>query len=252
MSYFERYVQGDHEAVWAELVSLGPSVREPAIFDDANAVARETMRRVADNINAIVGRLQGHGYDFARYPDGSLIPFNFGPLAHPHGELRKQIVDLENLVGTVPLSLKAFWETVGAVSLVGCHSLGWPQYTDPLVVEPPEVCISVYQEWLADAEEFGTANIEPFIAPISPDVFHKDNVSGGAPYGLHLPNAAVDVELRNQSRQMTFVSYLRFSLLEWGGFPGLASLNSEIISSQNREGIDVKWILNLKDDLIPF
>jgi hypothetical protein len=43
--YLDRYLAGEHEDVWAELMSLGAQVRERSLLDDATAVARETMRR---------------------------------------------------------------------------------------------------------------------------------------------------------------------------------------------------------------
>jgi len=59
-----RYEAGEHEAVWAELVTLGPSVRDAAHFDDAWAVARETMRRARHNVEHIIRRLDAMGYRF--------------------------------------------------------------------------------------------------------------------------------------------------------------------------------------------
>jgi len=37
MSYLERYLAGEHEQVWAELVALGPAVREEPVYSDALA-----------------------------------------------------------------------------------------------------------------------------------------------------------------------------------------------------------------------
>ena len=48
-NFLSRYLAGEHEQVWAELISLGGQVREPGYFDDAYAVATETMRRVRHN-----------------------------------------------------------------------------------------------------------------------------------------------------------------------------------------------------------
>ena len=59
-----RYQAGEHEAVWAEMMALGPEVRKPAYADDAWAVARETMRRARHNIELIIRRLDALGYAF--------------------------------------------------------------------------------------------------------------------------------------------------------------------------------------------
>lgn len=59
-----RYQAGEHEAVWADMVALGASVREAAHLEDAWAVARETMRRARHNVELIIRRLDEIGYRF--------------------------------------------------------------------------------------------------------------------------------------------------------------------------------------------
>jgi hypothetical protein len=63
-SYYHRYQDGDHEAVWADLLALGKGVHEEAVYPDALAVARETMSRARTNIETLIGRLDGIGYRF--------------------------------------------------------------------------------------------------------------------------------------------------------------------------------------------
>jgi hypothetical protein len=59
-----RYEAGEHEGVWAELTALGAKGREAPHFDDAWAVARETMRRARHNVEHIIRRLDAMGYRF--------------------------------------------------------------------------------------------------------------------------------------------------------------------------------------------
>jgi hypothetical protein len=59
-----RYQAGEHEAVWADMRALGPRVREAPHFEDAWAVARETMRRARHNVELIIRRLDEIGYRF--------------------------------------------------------------------------------------------------------------------------------------------------------------------------------------------
>ena len=59
-----RYLAGEHEAVWAEMMALGPRVREASYVDDARQVARETMRRARHNVELIIRRLDQIGYQF--------------------------------------------------------------------------------------------------------------------------------------------------------------------------------------------
>jgi hypothetical protein len=56
---------------------------------------------------------------------------------------------------------------------------------------------------------------------LAPDDLHKDNTSGGDPYGLQLPNPSADFILMYERHNMLFVPYLRLAILNWGGFPGL-------------------------------
>jgi hypothetical protein len=53
-SYLERYLNGEREQVWAELMTLGAAVREVPLYSDAWAVASETMRRVRHTIELLV------------------------------------------------------------------------------------------------------------------------------------------------------------------------------------------------------
>ena len=59
-----RYQAGEHEAVWADMLALGPRVREAPHLEDAWSVARETMRRARHNVELIIRRLDEIGYRF--------------------------------------------------------------------------------------------------------------------------------------------------------------------------------------------
>jgi len=63
-TYLERYLTGEHEQVWAELVAMGERVRAEPIYSDAWAVACETMRRVRLNIERLIPRLVRMGFVF--------------------------------------------------------------------------------------------------------------------------------------------------------------------------------------------
>jgi hypothetical protein len=214
MSYLDRYLNGDFEGVWSDLQSLGPSALN---HSEAEAVSIETMRRVRRNCEAIVARLASLGYDFARFPHGELRRPAPVPFAPPSRETLADLAELEQEAGPLPLSLKAFWREVGAVDLIGRH-LGWPDGLDPLVVDPPEGALSfIYDE----------GDGEGMFAALAPDDLHKDNTSGGDPYGLLLPCPAADFEFINERHGLLFVPYLRLALLRWGGFPGLESREEE-------------------------
>jgi hypothetical protein len=215
MTYHARYRAGEHVEVWRELTALGPSVREPVLINDAWAVAEETMTRVATNIDYIIERLLHYSYRFDLYPDGTAPSVTLPAHSRPDSALLADVVDLEQRVGPIPLSLRAFWHVVGTVSLIGRAPEGWPDYTDPLCVAPPEYGLSELREREPDEEG-------DFMCGLAPDFLHKDNVSGGPEYAIALPNSSADATFEEEWRGIGFVPYLRVAILEWGGFPGLS------------------------------
>jgi len=209
MNYLERYQDGEYEQVWKELQDLGAGIRNEPYYPQAKEVAKETMRRVRRNCERIISRLQGLGYVFGMYPDGTRRSYPLKPLTLPSAGMQADIDELESEAGPLPLSLVAFWQEVGAVDLVGRHP-SWPTGLDPLVVDPPEGPLSdLYDEG------------EGVFICLAPDDLHKDNTSGGDPYGLQLPNPSVDFLLMYEHHDLFFVPYLRLAILRWGGFPGL-------------------------------
>jgi hypothetical protein len=221
MNYLERYHNGEYEPVWRELQALGPAVREEPHYSLAREVAAETMRRVRRNCEMIVSRLGALGYVFGVYPDGSRGYYTEGPLVPPSSEMNADRASLEEEVGQLPISLVAFWQEVGSVDLVGMRP-SWPELLDPLVIYPPEAALSD----LDTGEEVTDASGQ-FEAPLAPDDLHKDNISGGAPYSVALPDPSADFVLLNERHGLLFVPYLRLAILRWGGLPGLDGLAAE-------------------------
>jgi hypothetical protein len=209
MNYLERYQNGEYEQVWKELQDLEANVRNEPYFTPAQEVARETMRRVRRNCERIISRLQGFGYVFGTFPDGKRRSGRVAPLTPPSEKMQAACDELESEAGPLPLSLVAFWQEVGAVDLVGMHR-SWPTGLDPLVVDPPEGPLAE----LYDEDE------ETYVS-LAPDELHKDNISGGDPYGLELPNPAADFRFMYEPHDLLFVPYLRLAILQWGGLPGL-------------------------------
>lgn len=217
MNYAERYRNGEFEQVWKELQALGPAVRREPNYSQAREVAAETMRRVRRNCERIVSRLRTLGYVFGTYPDGTRRNYKVDPITPPSDQMRSARKELEQEAGTIPLSLEAFWEEVGAVDFVGMHR-NWPAGLDPLVVDPPEGALS----WIYDTEEGDEEGEDGGrFAALAPDDLHKDNVSGGDPYGVRLPNSSADFQFVYERHDLLFVPYLRLAILRWGGFAGL-------------------------------
>jgi len=216
MNYLERYCGGEYERVWDELKALGPAVRDEPHYSQAREVATETMRRVRRNCELLVIRLHSLGYVFGTYPDGTTDYYTEGPLLGPADTIRGEISELEVEAGPLPLSLVAFWQEVGSLDFVGMHP-DWQDGLDPLVVIPPNGALSLLYEEEGD-EDIAAAGR---FAGLAPDDLHKDNVSGGDPYGVALPEPAADFVFLNECHNVPFVTYLRMAILRWGGFPGL-------------------------------
>ena len=221
MSYLERYRNEEYEQVWDDLQELGSLDSNAPYYAPARKVAVETMRRVRRNCELIISRLQEYAYVFGTYPDGTRRPYTVEPHTPPSDEMRTDCDELESIAGPLPLSLKVFWEQVGSVDLVGMHPL-WPDGLDPLVVYPPEGLFDLYD---VDGDE--EAEGATWFAGLSPDDLHKDNISGGGPYGLYLPNPSADFEFKFERHDLFFVQYLRLAILRWGGFPGLEVRGAE-------------------------
>jgi hypothetical protein len=108
----ERYNQGDHEGVWAEMVALRESIRQEPVYSDACAVAKETMRRARHNVELIAERLHGLGFVLV-YPQAVLIPPSPAAIA--------EMDAFEKQIGLIPLSLRAWVEEVGSVNFMGTY-----------------------------------------------------------------------------------------------------------------------------------
>jgi hypothetical protein len=228
-TYLERYLAGEYERVWDELQALGAAVREEPLHADARAVARETMRRVRHNIQALIPRLEERGYAFGYrwlMPEQADFAAANPPVYGPaKGDAAARIDEFERLAGMFPLSLRAFYEQVGTVNFVGVPPDHWPpgQEADPLYVHPVEVALEAYAEWLRETEYYAARpgiGPGPFRVPIAPDSYHKYNISGGMWYNIVLPSPAADASLEDEPYRTTFVNYLR-TCFRWGGFPGL-------------------------------
>lgn len=207
---FDRYLAGDHQKVWEELVAMGPSVREDPRAADALAVAYETMSRVSTNVRTIAARLEAVGYQKEE-----------GVLYQPPGtNTRKQIARLERKAGTLPLSLRAFYDVVGAVDWTGHHSAIAPRNNpvtpDPLVVVPIEIALE-YSDFGEDGEESGIM--------IAPDEVFKAGEGGGDAFKIEVPNLGADGELINEAHKAYFVEYLRV-VFRFGGFSGYDGIES--------------------------
>ncbi len=216
--WLSRYQNGQRDRVWQELRELGGAVRQSDhLAQEAQLVCDEMAHRARHNVELIVERLTRSGYRFhlnndEQTPVQPHIPP--GEAAAGYAEWLQQRFD------AVPMTLLSWVRIVGEVWLVGTHP-DWSgsASADPLVIELERSRAygeHLWTRWQASQSE------EPddgrlFVLPVAPDRFHKDNTSGGAPYGIVLPDGCVDGLFRWETT-MPFVSYLNWVFSE-GGFP---------------------------------
>ncbi len=237
LDWVTRYSAGQESRVWQEMRQLGARVREPAFAPEAQAVCDEMARRARDNIETLVARLREQGYRFHQNDDEQ-TPTE--PYAPPGPKAEELLHWLEQRLGPLPMALSSWIRIVGDVWLVGTH----PEWSssaaaDPLVLEVagsryPNSDIREYfaeeiEAWQEDQEE-------PFLLPVAPDHFHKDNVSGGGPYGIILPDASADAHFVGDAG-MPLVDYLNWTFRH-GGFPRPTVDHAQWrVISQLREGL---------------
>jgi hypothetical protein len=89
--------------------------------------------------------------------------------------------------------------------------------SDPLVVWSAESALRDVEERL-DHGEFSLPPTGRIVLPLAPDKLHKHGYSGDDAVGLLVPDSRID-GLWSEPR-MSFIKYMRMSLLDWGGFPG--------------------------------
>jgi hypothetical protein len=225
--WIDRYRAGRRAEVWHELRQTGATLRShDQLLAEAQLVADEMARRARHNIEVIIKRLTNAGYEFhvndrERTPAKPFVPAT--PEAADHARW------LEQNFGPIPLTLLSWVRIVGDVWLVGTHP-EWPESgsADPLVLEVEGSrelgggAAGMQLSFLNERREWPESYIrqedpEPFVLPLAPDRLVKDNVSGGGPYGVVVPDGCVD-GLFVAETTMPFVSYLN-NVFAHGGFP---------------------------------
>jgi hypothetical protein len=235
-TYLERYLEGDREGVWAELVGLGPAVRDAQVCADAQAVAVEMMHRARHNVEILIGRLKELRYRFAN-PEGPWTP--------PGPWIVKALDELEARFGPLPIVIRAWYERVGEVDFTGAyprlsqfHGLDWDGseelgcYSDPLTAG----WLASLQRGLAsfyinhgdwdEMERMERENPPPYGIDFGMSAINKANHSGAGSVQVMLPNPGFDAPLIDWDGDWMgtfFVPYLR-TCFAWGGFPGFRNI----------------------------
>jgi hypothetical protein len=213
-----RYEAGHHDAVWKKLRDLGAGVRHGEALEEATAVARQTIKRFADDLDTIVERLRKSGYVLAS-PESAVRR------AAP--DAAKKIAALEKrLGGPLPLALRAFYEVFDSIDLREETEPGtaWDSpflelgRSDPLVIIP----IAQLTVEAKDAGARDGTEAEVYLAPTKAKKFDPDQEEvDDCPLHVVLPDAGADARLRMWGqRERWFVDYLRVAVIG-GGFVGV-------------------------------
>lgn len=144
-----------------------------------------------------------------------------------------------------PITLKLFWELIGGIQFADIRSYshvefwaerqveGSSQTTDAIFVEScdddwEQFTIGSIEAW-ADGDATRKVD-DTFLIPLAPDSNHKDDISGGDPYGVYSCSEFspewiwpgwVGAQPESGRPKLDLVGYLRTAILECGGFPGL-------------------------------
>lgn len=169
------------------------------------------IQRIALALPILVQKLRRNGYRFA---DADAV------LPGPESSVDVYIERIESEVGAIPYAIALFWRIVGSVNLCGSHP-DWSgcDYPDPLVVESASHAVADLQECVEDREERMRFNF-PYLIPISPDDYHKEDVSGGMWYNVDCPATSNNPIINDERHQLSFLDYLDLALRQ-GGFLGL-------------------------------
>ncbi|MFD1930749.1 hypothetical protein ACFSKW_04575 [Nonomuraea mangrovi] len=193
---------------------------------------------MAANVDVLVDRLSSAGYAFA-CPDAVRQA--------PTEDDFEAIAKAEDIIGPLPVALRACLEIVGGVDLCGdggsmlpyvryraplCES--WELDPDPLVLHSGRMLWDMLSSSVGevslgcactdpDEDELCEFHVNGFFFSIAPDGAAKANFSGGD-HHIHLPTANPDPPLGPipVSGSISLVEYLR-RFHAWGGFPGYAT-----------------------------
>lgn len=149
----------------------------------------------------------------------------------------------------VPKILLEFWKVVGGVSFVDIERYKHKDFWERHKINPKngfadglhiEVCNDEWAAFICDdymewKEYFMPDESDGFILSLSPDGYHKDDISGGAPYGVLAGSTWKPIwqnfEWSGVVKPVTvlasppdFLSYLRTTILECAGFPALLGI----------------------------
>ncbi|SHL56163.1 hypothetical protein [Myroides odoratimimus] len=174
MNWIARYKNNEEVKVWNELRCLDYNQLSKSEKEDVLEVVKETISRVSHNIKVVYNAFE---IDYINYetPDDLLL------------ELKNRI----SSYGLMSIFLVIFYKNIDKVDFVKIKEKCFPYENelDPLYIESVKGMIELLSDgsWEEEMEDLIDEGNDPYIY-ISPDIYHKDNISGGIPYGIVLEN----------------------------------------------------------------
>lgn len=222
MNLYERYLNGEQKLVFNKIQKLGEEAFEKNNFIEIDRILNHFFRGVKTNLNIIFSELNQRNYLFKKE-----FKYNSDkPLCDPLPNTDELLFKLDQAVkpfGHIPLSLKYFYKIVGSVNFAWDYqaneNIMW-QLSDPIQIISLDDLVKLVSEdyWQEEIQEyvndkeFGNAFLE-----LSADYYHKDNISGGAPYSILInEKQTIDNQFINEPHQNTFINYLRICINSCG------------------------------------
>jgi hypothetical protein len=261
MHFYEHYQKGFYQEVYEDLLAMQEQAFHESTYQDALLVARTMMQRVRYNTETLIARLINLNYQFvgnglvknsshkSSFNDPIQIYRTTPIFQAPETEMPQRISDLEQRVGSFPLSLKCWYEEVGSVNLIGVlpateKHTQFRSVLDPLFIFSPDFLIGYFSANPLQEQE-------KVKMPLAPDGALKYGYSGSGPYTIEVPCKAFDANFELERQTMTFVNYLRICF-QWGGFFGLYEAKDNDRLKQEERTISQEELAFLTKDLLPF
>lgn len=224
--FLNRYLSGECETVWQELVDLKEKSLGPGYINEATEVTEEVVRRIIHNANIIGQYLVEAGYEFE-------IP---GPFVIPANEMTAQSVQkIEQKFGKIPLFLKTWWRHVDHFNYLptesfrnsdqGCAIEGVFPVGGILINSPGECIVNSRQRAIDIREHIKKAtkaeiDDEKKYYEVEPNLVLGPGTSSHDHVGYQLPLSAVDGichRTPDDEDAESLIDWLRFYYLQRGG-----------------------------------
>ncbi|MBE9608080.1 hypothetical protein [Chitinilyticum piscinae] len=184
------------------------------------------MAELATVLQAVYRHLDQRGYQFDSPEYTEWVP---------ESRCEAMLAGLAAEFGPLPYVLQSFYRHIGSVCF--CGEAPWLDefdLPDPLQWFPlsylHDDCLAEYH----DDPEYREFHEQRLAAYIAADLYHKEDISGGAPYTLYLPQQGANpvIELTPYGEQISMLDYLALAL-EYYLFPGCESPDDAAIYLQD-------------------